>query len=107
PRGRWGGGWGLLGGGVAFLFRAGLIFFLGWFGGDVGDGTLAGFGHHRPPPMSLSAASQAIALAFIFVIFLGLPLFTIGSIIGAVVGAKKARGRAKGDIQEHLCRTTG
>src|SRR5262249_3731175 len=54
---------GLLSGWIPVLIPAGLIIILAWVAGDVGDWTLAGIGHHRPPPMSLSAASQAIALA--------------------------------------------
>lgn len=83
-------GWGLLGGWVAVLVPAVLIFIWAWLVGDVGDLTLAGVGHHRPAPRSLEAASQAMAVAAIFVILLGLPLFAIGSVVGAVVGAKKA-----------------
>jgi hypothetical protein len=100
-------GWGLLGGWVAILVPTAFILTWAWIKGDVGDLTFAGVGHHRPPPRSLEAASQAVAVAFVFVILLGVPLFTIGSIIGAVIGAKKARGRANRELPGDLGRTNG
>ena len=83
-------GWGLFAGCVAVLVPAGMILILVWLAGDVGDLTLAGVGHRRPTPRSLEAATEGITLAAAFVILLGLPLFAIGSIVGAVVGSRKA-----------------
>ena len=83
--------WGLVVGAVAVLVPAVLTFVISWVRGEVFD--LAGIAHRRPAPMSAEAAAEAFYLTFFLLVIFGLPLFAFGSIVGAVVGVKKARKR--------------
>jgi ABC-type amino acid transport substrate-binding protein len=79
--------WGVVGGAIAVLVPAAAFFVWAWIR-DEGF-SLVALPHQHPPPMSLAAAREALASTCIGVIVFGLPLFTLGSIVGIVVALVK------------------
>jgi hypothetical protein len=71
--------WILLGGAVVILLPSVAIFFWAWTMGEVLN--IASLPMDRPAPMSLSAAREAALYAYLFALFVGLPLFALWSIV--------------------------
>ena len=79
--------WVLLGAAVVILIPSGAVFFWAWTSGEVFDPGMVA--HNRPPPMSGPAALNALLFAYLFALFLGLPLFALWSIVCVIVALFK------------------
>ena len=80
---------GLIVGIVGVVVAGVLIFVASWAtGGMFNPGMVA---HRRPAPMTLEAAAEALLVTYVVLIFIGLPIFVVGAVVGAVVAAKRAR----------------
>ena len=69
----------LLGGVVTIVIPGAIVFLWAWLTGQTYDPGMVS--HDRPAPISADAAYNAAIMAYLVVLFLGLPLFGLWSVV--------------------------